>query len=928
MKPESILYEAIQKPTSEERETFLDEACGTDLPLRLLMEELVYAHEARGSFLEKPAMESLANTDHEGSKKPDCMSFSMDVENPGEIPTQTFAALDPTPGIVIAGRYLLEKKVGEGGMGEVWIARQTEPVQRRVALKFVKTGLEHQAYVARFDQERQALAIMDHPNIAKIFDGGTTENGRPFFVMELVHGLPITKYCDKEKLTPRERLALFASVCQGVQHAHQKGIIHRDIKPSNILVGIYDGKPVPKIIDFGVAKATGQRLSRLTVDTEIGSPLGTLEYMSPEQADLTNVDIDTRTDVYALGVILYELLTGTVPFTRKDFAEAGLMQMLMVIKEKEPPKPSTRLSTLKELPSIAAHRRSDPARLQHLLAGELDWIIMKCLEKERNRRYDSPILLANDLERYLANRPVEAAPPSTLYRVRKFVNRYRGQVLVSGLLLTMLIGSVIATSIGMWMAKLAEENAHKEAELHRALLEYIEHDLYGQFDPDIRGQIGFFANHNITVKTQLDNATKLIGKRSKDMPDRVQAAIRKTIGIGYSSLGENVEALAQLEMARKLIPDNDPMVIKINEAIARILHHQGIMPINMDKLNEAEKLLLDCVRTRTVVEGPKAPATLRTRYDLGSVERSMGKWHEAEERLTVLLKEQTQVLPADNPDVPRTMLILAEIYWNQKRDALAEKMNRDALAFCRQNLPPNHPQTFKTMNNLAHYLRTRKQYPESIQLYDELINAASKVYDKDDPDLLTMKFNQAVCYWYSGKPSKLNEAEAILQEVLASALRITSSDNSTVLETKQSLSSIAFKKGDWAQAILRYDEILETFKKVYGTYSPKTWEVMENLAYACNETKKHDRCFNMVKELLTYITESPQTLDSERYYRVVCLAYIVCMQNGQRDELERVLRRALEVLPPGTPDHEDVARTLKKLQKESADKGRNKPSEK
>ena len=466
MTPESLLYALIGKTDPAERAAYLDEACGTDLKLRQQIEALLEAHHAATNPLDHPP------------------NFDNEPTTPENI-SRSFASTDLFPGLVIAERYTLEQKLGEGGMGEVWVARQAEPVLRKVAIKFIKSGMDSTAVLARFDQERQALAIMDHPNIAKILDGGSTENGRPFFVMELIHGLPITKYCDQENLTPRERLALFAPICQGVQHAHQKGIIHRDIKPSNILVGLYDGKPVPKIIDFGVAKAMGQRITTKTLQTEIGSLLGTLEYMSPEQANLTEVDIDTRTDVYALGVILYELLTGTVPFTRNELAEAGMVEMLMMIKEKEPQKPSTKISTLKELPNIAAHRRSDPASLRHLLEGELDWIIMKCLEKERTRRYDSPLSLAFDLERYLADEPVQAAPPSALYRMKKFVKRYRGQVLAATALLLALIGLAVVSLIAavmIWQEQkntekariIAEENADAAVTVVKDLSTYVE----------------------------------------------------------------------------------------------------------------------------------------------------------------------------------------------------------------------------------------------------------------------------------------------------------------------------------------------------------------------------------------------------------------------------------------------------------------------
>ena len=335
------------------------------------------------------------------------------------------------PERVFAGRFKLRQKLGEGGMGEVWVADQAAPVQRRVAIKVVRPGLDSERMLARFDQERQALALMDHPNIAKVLDAGEAD-GRPYFVMELIKGVPITEYCDRARLSPRERLALFVPVCEAVQHAHQKGVVHRDLKPSNILVALYDGRPVPKVIDFGIAKATGPRLTDRSIYTEVGALVGTLEYMAPEQAELNNLDIDTRADVYALGAILYELLTGSVPFSRQELQAAGFLEMLRVIREVEPPRPSTKLSKSGTLPSVADVRRTDPQKLVSLMRGELDWIILKCLEKDRGRRYQAASGLARDLEHYLADEPVEACPPTAGYRLRKFARKYRTPMLVAG----------------------------------------------------------------------------------------------------------------------------------------------------------------------------------------------------------------------------------------------------------------------------------------------------------------------------------------------------------------------------------------------------------------------------------------------------------------------------------------------------------------
>ena len=365
-----------------------------------------------------------------------------------------------SPGTVI-GPYKLIEPIGEGGMGSVWMAQQTEPVKRLVAVKLIKAGMDSRQVIARFEAERQALALMDHPNIARVLDGGTTGGGRPYFVMDLVKGVPITRYCDEHHLTPRQRLELFIPVCQAVQHAHQKGIIHRDLKPSNVLVALYDGKPVPKVIDFGVAKAAGQQLTDKTLVTGFGAIVGTLEYMSPEQAEVNQLDIDTRSDIYSLGVLLYELLTGSPPFCRKELNQAGMLEMLRVIREQEPSKPSTKLSTAEGLPTLAANRGTEPARLTKLVRGELDWIVMKALEKDRNRRYETANGFAMDVQRYLADEPVLACPPSAGYRLRKFARRNKGGLAVAALVLFFL--ALLGSGVG-WVVR---DRSAREAEAAR-----------------------------------------------------------------------------------------------------------------------------------------------------------------------------------------------------------------------------------------------------------------------------------------------------------------------------------------------------------------------------------------------------------------------------------------------------------------------------
>jgi serine/threonine protein kinase len=426
-KREEALFEAVvQLPTPAERAAYLKGACVDDHALRQRVEALLRAHEEAGTFIDKPAIPGPERGPQPAAPGLQGSSATADTAA-GYAPAageNTRRPRGEEPGDKI-GRYKLRERIGEGGCGVVSVAEQEEPVRRRVALKVIKPGMDSKSVIARFEAERQALAMMDHPNIAKVFDAGTTENGRPYFVMELVRGVRITDYCDQNKLSTRQRLDLFVLVCNAVQHAHQKGIIHRDLKPSNILVTVNDGVPVPKVIDFGIAKATEGRLTDLTVYTELHQFIGTPAYMSPEQAEMTSLDIDTRSDIYSLGVLLYELLTGRTPFDPKKLMEAGLDEIRRTIREVEPPRPSTRLSTLAngDLTTVAKARGSEAIKLVSLIRGDLDWIVMRALEKDRTRRYDTANGFALDVKRFLGNEPVIARPPSATYRFQKLVRR-------------------------------------------------------------------------------------------------------------------------------------------------------------------------------------------------------------------------------------------------------------------------------------------------------------------------------------------------------------------------------------------------------------------------------------------------------------------------------------------------------------------------
>src|SRR5262245_18889296 len=449
MNEREIFVEAAQLIDPAEQSAFLRRTCGQDDVLHRRLVALLAAHSRAQRFLESPPSGiALAVADR------DALAARPVTEGPG----------------TKIGSYKLLQQIGEGGFGVVYMAEQEQPVFRKVALKIIKPGMDTKEVIGRFESERQALALMDHPNIARVLDAGATESGRPFFVMELVKGVPLIKFCDDNHLPPEERMELFIQVCNAIQHAHQKGIIHRDLKPSNVMVTLHDGRPVPKVIDFGVAKATSHRLTERTLFTAYGQVIGTHAYMSPEQAEMSGLDIDTRSDVYSLGVLLYELLTGTTPFEANRLREAGFAEMQRIIREEEPPRPSTRVSTLQgaALTTLSQQHGIDERRMRQIIRGELDWIVMKSLDKDRERRYESAASLARDIRRYLSDEPVQACPPSAFYRFRKFARRNKRAVLAVTAILLLLCASIAGTTWGLVRAELARQAATKQRLLAEA----------------------------------------------------------------------------------------------------------------------------------------------------------------------------------------------------------------------------------------------------------------------------------------------------------------------------------------------------------------------------------------------------------------------------------------------------------------------------
>ena len=725
---QAVFLATVERPILE-RSAVLDRECGSDQDLRCRVEALLKAHDQPDSYLNEPVAKLAITADRspEEAYEDRKVEAGISIESVGSH----------------IGKYTLLQKLGEGGMGSVWVAEQTEPVKRRVALKVIKPGMDSTTVLRRFEAERQALALMDHTHIAKVFDAGTTAHGRPYFVMELIKGVPITRYCDELQLPIRERLALFVPVCQAIQHAHQKGIIHRDIKPSNVLVCIQDGHPVAKVIDFGVAKALHQKLSEQSLYTEIGQIVGTLEYMSPEQAELSPLDIDTRADVYALGVLLYELLTGTTPLDRKRLKSAAVQEMLRVIREEEPPKPSTRLTDLKEtLPSLAVQRRTEPGRLTKEVRGELDWIVMKCLEKDRGRRYVSADGLSRDVERYLADEAVQACPPSAGYRLRKMLRRHKRPVLALTTIFLVLVAGVVVSTWQAIRASRAVAEAKQQRDVAQAVRNFLQHDLLRQADAGVqvehaRNVFGnnFEVRDNPTIKELLDRAAaELTPERiEQKFPNQplVQAEILLTVGSTYESVGDFDKAIKHLQRAAELrrlhlgADHNDTL-----EALGSL----GCAYSVDGKNAEALRLFEEIRDTREARFGNDNIANLADSANVGICLLKTGKKEEA----LALLKKVHEIVVAklgpDHLNSLKTLSFLATVTSDSGQYAEAVTMLEQVRDGVIPKLGPDHPYTMTTLRNLAQVYFNAGRTDEAIQILEKLLPRVRRVLGENHHD--------------------------------------------------------------------------------------------------------------------------------------------------------------------------------------------------
>lgn len=703
---------------------------------------------------------------------------SVESGSPPQTKTLQTPVQDLVTGITIADKYKLIDELGRGGMGVVYLAEQIAPVKRKVAVKIIKLGMDTKQVMARFEAERQALAMMDHPSIAKVFDAGATETGRPYFVMEYVKGVPITAYCDTHRLNNQERLELFQEVCHGVQHAHQKGIIHRDIKASNILVAIHDNKPVPKIIDFGVAKATAQRLTERTMFTEMGQLIGTPEYMSPEQAEMTGLDIDTRTDIYSLGVLLYELLVGALPFDSDTLRAAGLSEIQRIIRETDPPKASTRLSSLGDFQtSIAQSRSTDLSALRKALKGDLDWIILKAMEKNRTRRYETVNGLAADIRRHLSNEPVLARPPSTTYKLQKMISRHKIGFGFIVALAVLIVGFAIAMTIASARIAAERDRAEDEAAKATAINAFLQ-DTLGSANP-IEG-----SDRDITVLEALETASDKIEAAFSNQPE-VEVEVRHTIGVTYLRLGHYDQAEDMLQsalmVARDVYPSDHPELASPLTSLAVLLHERG-------KYDEAESFYREALQIRQKHFGRQDADVASILSNLGIVLQDKGDLDAAEPIFREILDIDRKLFGDDDLNVAIDLNNLGNLLRDRGDYGEGESHLREAVSILKKH---EHPWVFVAMSNLGELMNRKGDYEAAEPIFEEALSIGLEHLGDKNQDVAKLQSRFGECLLKLGKledaENRLRAALPILMDTLGERDRRTQRTIGLIVELYEAI---------------------------------------------------------------------------------------------------------------------------------------------
>ena len=828
------------------------------------------------------------------------------------------------------GPYKLRQQIGEGGFGSVWMAEQSVPISRMVALKVIKAGMDTKQVLARFEAERQALAMMDHPNIAKVLDAGATAAGRPYFAMELVKGIPITDYCDEAGLGTKERLALFGDVCSAINHAHQKGIIHRDIKPSNVMVTLHGDKPVVKVIDFGIAKATQGKLTDKTLFTRFEQFIGTPVYMSPEQASLSGLDIDTRSDIYALGILLYELLVGKPPFDAKSLVSAGYEEMRRIIREVEPVKPSSRLGTIvgEERTLLAKAHRIEEGKLNKLVEPDLDWIVMKAIEKDRSRRYETANAFAQDIVRFLSDEPVTATPPSAGYQFRKFARRNKAALRVAAAIAAVLIA---ATAVSTWQAvraTKAEALAAEETKRTKEALADAEATSKFMTDMFTSSQPGEEkGGREVKVADVLDIAAKELETKLTDQPE-LRAKLQDTLGRTYYALGIYRPAIALQEQVHDYRlkthgPEHPDTLAAVNDLAAyyfdagrrdealklfeevlalrrKVLgpeHPETLTAMNnlaasysvAGRKDEALKMREEVLALSRKVLGPEHPDTLRAMHNLTNSYFDAGRKDEALKLREEVLALRRKVLGPEHPDLLASMQNLANSYFEGGRKDEALKLSEELLTLCRKVLGPEHPATLRGMQGLANSYSDAGRKDEALKMQKEVLPLLRKVLGPEHPETLTAMHNLAVSYEAAGRK---DEALKMQEEVLPLLRKVSGPEHPFTLTAMYNLALSYADAGRKDEALKLFDEVLALRRKVLGPEHPDTLMAIGNLANSYANAGRKDEALKMFEELLVLCRKvlGPENSTTLATMRELALSYEAA---GCKDEAAK-LRAELE----------------------------------
>ncbi len=741
-------------------------------------------------------------------------------------PAATLDSAGPLPGVSAPdlgsiGPYRLQRRLGEGGMGTVWLAEQSAPVKRRVALKIIKAGRYDHSALLRFDLERQTLAIMDHPAIAKVFDAGSTPEGQPYFVMEHVPGLPITTYCDQKHLSVQQRLSLFIQVCEGVQHAHQKAVIHRDLKPSNILVVEVDGKPMPRIIDFGIAKAISERGGDETLVTRAGGMVGTPGYMSPEQADATVPDVDTRTDVYSLGVVLYEILTGVLPFDAQQWQTKPFHVMVRQLHEEDPPNPSTRISGDANSSTAAQRRNTDPRQLASLLRGDLDWITLKALEKDRARRYGTASELGADVGRYLRNEPVVARPASAAYRAKKYIQRHTFGMAVATAMVLLLIAFAVMQTIQLRRITRERDRADRVTAFMTGMFKVS--------DPsEARG-------NDIRAREILDKSAKDIETGLANDPE-LQAQMMNVMGTVYQSLGLTSKSAPLLrrawEIRQRTLGPNNSATLQSQQNLAVALLAESHYP-------EAEKLCRETMEARRKVLGPEHHDTVDSMVQLARILGFESRYDEAEQLNRDALEVARRKWPQDGLTAT-ALSLLADTLTHEGKYPEAENAARGSLDMDRQTLGSDHPSVLRDMFNLVGILTQEGHYADAEEINQELIKSARQVLGPQHPGTLVAMNTLAMIL---DREKRFAEAEKLYRDVFEVQRQTLGPENASTLLTLGNLGSLLIEEKNYPEAEKVLRQALAGLRRVLGPLHEVTQTALENLARVLALEGKRDEAF-------------------------------------------------------------------------------------